>query len=53
VPAEQHLSTEMIDQTAWRIEMYLAAEVLHKGDKEGAFKWYDQWEAELNHSKDP
>src|SRR6516165_5264065 len=27
--AVEHLSTEMIDQMAWRIEMYLAAEALH------------------------
>ena len=49
--AERHLSTEMIDQMAWRIEMYLVAEALDKGDEEGALKWDLQWQAELMEDK--
>jgi hypothetical protein len=49
--AERHLSTEMIDQMALRIEMYLAAGALHKGDQEGAQKWRRQWQAELTEDK--
>jgi hypothetical protein len=49
--AEQHLSTEMIDQMAWRIEMYMLSEALHKGDEKGALKWNCQWEAELMEDK--
>jgi hypothetical protein len=49
--AEQHLSTEMVDQVAWRIEMYLAGEALDKGDMEEALKWHSQWEAELVEDK--
>jgi len=49
--AEEHLSTEMVDQMAHRIEMYLASEALEQGDKEGALKWRRQWEAELLEDK--
>ena len=36
---------------ASRIEMYLAPEALHKGDKEEALKWHRQWKAELMEDK--
>jgi hypothetical protein len=41
----------MIDQIAWRIEMSLASQALHKGDKEGGLKWQRQWQAELTEDK--
>ena len=41
----------MIDQMAMRIEIYLTAEALHKGDEEGALKWHRQWQAELMEDK--
>jgi len=49
--AEQHLSTEMIDQVARRIQMYLTSEAIDKGDEKGALQWYCQWEAELMEDK--
>jgi len=49
--AVEHLSTEMVDQMAWRIEMYLASEALQQGDTEGALEWRRQWEAELLEDK--
>jgi hypothetical protein len=49
--AEQHLSTEMVDQMAMRIHMYLLSEAKRKGDQEGALKWHRQWEAELLEDK--
>ena len=36
---------------AIRIEMYLAAEALRKGDEEGALKWDLHWQAELTEDK--
>jgi hypothetical protein len=49
--AEQHLSTEMIDQMAMRIQMYMTSEALHKGDEEGPLKWHRQWQSELMEDK--
>jgi hypothetical protein len=45
--AVEHLSTEMIDQMAKRIQMYMTGEALDKGDELGALQWRCQWEAEL------
>jgi hypothetical protein len=49
--AAEHLSTEQIDQIAWRIEICLQAEALHKGDEKGALKWHRQWQSELMEDK--
>jgi hypothetical protein len=45
----EHLSTEQIDHTAWRIPLQLNVQAMDRGDESGA--WLDQWEAELMEDK--
>src|SRR5215471_7776294 len=47
--AAEHLSTEQIDQTAWRIPLQLNVQAMVRGDQRGA--WLEQWEAELMEDK--
>lgn len=47
--AAEHLSTEQIDQTAWRIPLQLNVLALNRGDKSG--DWLGKWEAELMEDK--
>jgi hypothetical protein len=50
--AEEHLSTEMIDQMALRIQMYLSAEAIRKRDGwDAARVWHYQFEKELMEDK--
>ena len=49
--AAQYLSTEMIDQMALRIKMYLVLEAMQLGDEAAADQWYDRWAAELAEDK--
>jgi len=49
--AEEHLSTEMIDQMALRIQMYMSSEAQKRDGWDAAGVWHDQFEKELMEDK--
>jgi hypothetical protein len=47
--AEEHLSTEMIDQVAMRIMIYMNMEVLQRDAKD--VQWVRRWDAEIEQER--